>query len=172
MRPTLKQVLLYLGLLTLGLHFVLVIIHANPIATTKGKLSYYADYYTYPYFEQTWALFAPPPCSNYSLFAVYNQNGQQRKDIFAELLTKHQSNRLSGYEPLEVALVNSIHYFEQRTELQQKINGPIVNDVNFKLVEHFALNYLRNTVNDSINTVRLMLVVKNEKKNLQRVYYD
>lgn len=153
-------------------HFSLVFIHCNRSGSERSKLDYFSHYYIYPYFQQTWGLFAPAPDSNYQLIARYNKGGKQTKDIFAEIVWQHQSNRLRGNEQLLLAFATSIHYFE-KTALEHKENGGIIeNNRNFKIIEHMARRYLTHTVGDTLSELQLTLVVKDIETGLQRVYYN
>lgn len=127
--------------------------------------------YVYPYFYQNWNLFAPIPNSNYQLYARVDteNNGES---IFEEVLTLHQSNRLKGYEPLLIGFSNCIHYFEKNTPLQNAINGPIQNDLNFDILKHAVKNYLQHKHKKKIGEVKLMLVVKEVADGKQRIYFN
>lgn len=130
-----------------------------------------AGAYTYPYFQQNWNLFTPAPVSNYSLFAG-GVDENLRTDIFNELLLKHQTNRLAGYEPLLVAFTNTIHYFEKNSVLTAPLNGPVNGDLYFTMLEHSAKNYLQNTRKKKISAVKLMLVVEDVVSKERRVYFN
>lgn len=153
-------------------HFSLVAIYANPLKTDKKKWDYYAQWYTYPYFDQNWNLFVPPPNTNYKLFVEYEDNGTHRADIFEEILIQHQSNRFKGYELFVIAFTNSIHYFEKSTQQLKALNGPINNDINFKLVENSALKYLQHTRHIKLSKIKLRLLVQTLDSKLDRVYFN
>jgi hypothetical protein len=159
------------GLSLLTLHFTLVVIYAKPYGSSKNKWDYYAQWYVYPYFQQNWNLFVPPPDCNYRLFAEFEDKGIQKVDVFGELVIKHQSNRLKGYGPVLIAFINSIHYFEKNTPAQEKINGPVSDDANFKLLERSVVNYLEYTRHISTNKIKLVLLVENVAGKT-RVYFN
>jgi hypothetical protein len=126
----------------------------------------------YPYFNQGWNLFVPPPDCNYRLFAEYENKGTRKKDIFQEVLLQHQNNRFKGYGPLLLAFSNSIYYFEKTTELQKQLNGPVLRDSYFEIIENTALNYLRATEHKKIEKAKLLLVIENINSGTSRVYYN
>lgn len=159
-------------MLILLLHFVLVIIYADPFASGKSRLRQYAQWYANPFFHQNWNVFVPPPDTNYHLYAEYENNGIVRRDLFTEIMNKHRSNRLAGSGPILLAFANSIHYFEKNTKLAQSINGPVKNDPYFKMIEHSALNYLKHSGNISGNKLRLILVVENVRLKNTKVYFN
>ena len=142
-------------------HFLGVAIYCLNGQKPNSKLSYYASFYAYPYFHQNWNLFVPPPTKNYRLIA-YNTN--IKKDVFNELLAKHKANRLAGYEPLLIALSNSIYYFENSTKLKK---GKVVNDKNFEIISHFIRNYLCRETH-----LKIILVVVDVNTKQERVYYN
>lgn len=142
-------------------HFLGVAIYCLKGQKPNSKLSYYASFYVYPYFHQNWNLFVPPPTKNYRLIA-YNTN--IKKDVFIELLTNHKANRLAGYEPLLIALSNSIYYFEIGTNLK---NGKVIDDKNFEIISHFISNYLYRE-----NHLKIILVVVDVNTKKERLYYN
>jgi hypothetical protein len=160
------------GLLALAIHFTLVTVHATPFVPGKNKLYYVARSYASTFFHQSWLLFVPPPTTNYTLFATYESNGIQKKEIFNDLVAQHQSNRLTGHEALVVAFSNIIYYFEKSTILQAPVNGPVTNDVNFKMLGHAATRYLQHKYNTSIEHVKLILVAEDTETKKQRIYFN
>lgn len=130
---------------------------------SKSKISYYAKFYTYPFFHQNWNLFVPPPSSNYQLIAC---NGTSKTNIFNDILIKHQTNRLAGYETFVLALSNSIHYFEKNTKVK---SGLIKNDANFKIVSHFVNNYLHLKTQ---NMSKIIIIITNISTKENRFYYN
>ena len=92
--------------------------------------------------------------------------------MFGEILLKHQCNRLGGQGPLLLALANSIHYFEKNTELRQRLNGPVKNDLYFQIVENGALNYIRSTRDISPREIKMRLVVEDVKSGAEKVYFN
>lgn len=129
---------------------------------SQGKYSFY---YTYPFFQQSWSLFVPPPSANYKLLAVYGDRNEHAKDIFSEILINHQSNRFNGSEPLLIALSNSIYYFEQE-------QNPDAGGINFRIIEQFAVNYLNKTNHLHLKTARLFVLVSNAETGNTKVYHN
>lgn len=172
MTPFVKRLVLGAGLGLLALHVVLLLVYADPYPKNEGTLAAVANRYCYPYFHQNWNLFAPAPDCNYRLFVRYEDHGWQQKDIFGEMLARHQANRLAGYEPLVVAFSNSIHYFEKNTALQQPLNGPVKNDAYFSMLERAAQSYLRHTRGIEQQDLGLALTVENVQTKSRRVYFN
>jgi hypothetical protein len=150
------------------LHFSLVIAFANPWSSSIPPI---AMRYAYPFFQQSWEMFVPAPSSNYKLFVEYECNGIQKYDLFEEVNTAHHQNRLKGYEPLMLLFSNSIHYFEYSTPLQEKLNGPMRNDLHFTMIEHSALNYVRKKHDCQIPRIKMVLYISGPATG-QRVYFN
>ncbi len=160
------------GLLALALHMLLLAIYANPLSRTGNRISLLAYNYVYPFFHQNWNLFAPVPESNYQMLALYNDGQPEVLDVFGEIVQAHQANRLSGHEALVVAFSNSLHYFEKNSPLQQSLNGPVMNDFNFTILERAVKGYLRQTLRIRQDSVRLFVIVDNVHTRQRRVYFN
>jgi hypothetical protein len=167
-----KIMALGVGLSALALHFILLAIYANPLGQARNRISFLAYNYSYPFFHQNWNLFAPAPDCNYSLLAMYDDQGPKVLDVFSEIVQKHQANRLGGHEPLVLAFSNSIHYFEKNSPGQQALNGPVKNDLNFTILERAVKGYLKETRQLGQIPVRLFLVVDNIHTQQRRVYFN
>src|SRR5947208_757192 len=87
--------------------------HFTLICSYLAKPNFCSVFYSYPFFNQNWSLFVPPPNCNYNLYVYRKEDKSQCKDLFSEILIKHQKNRLKGNQALLTALSNSIHYFEK-----------------------------------------------------------
>jgi hypothetical protein len=146
----------------------MVLLFANPCTSYIPQI---ARSYAYPYFQQKWNMFVPPPSSNYNLFVEFECGGLQKYDLFQKVLITHQKNRFNGSEPILLALSNTIHYFEHHTKQRQKLNGPVKNEKFFVMLEHSVLNLLRSTHKCNIEQVKIILLVK-EHSGRQRVYFN
>ncbi|MES2679971.1 MAG: DUF5819 family protein [Bacteroidota bacterium] len=156
--------------MVLSIHFILVFFYALPVYA-QNRLSFFSQVYVYPFFHQNWSLFAPVPDSNYQLIAVY-ENGLQKKDVFTEIVNKHQDNRFAGNGALVLAFSNSIHYFEKNVLLKNKLNGPITDDPYFSIIEHEVQNYLHHSEKISDQKIKIILLVENAKTGAKRVYFN
>jgi hypothetical protein len=158
-----KRIIILLGITVIAVHFSLLFLY--PFKPNK-----FSSFYTYPYFYQDWRLFVPPPDSNYKLYAMYENKGNQVTDVFTEIMYKHQSNRISGTEPLLIAFSNSIHYFEKETT-----PGKITDSregTKFSLIEKFAKNYIEQTRSIKLNELKVILVVTSTGSPQTKVYYN
>lgn len=160
------------GLLALIIHFSLIVIHATPFVSPDHKLHYVAKGYAGSFFHQSWNLFVPPPDNNYNLFVTFENNGKHTEDVFNELVTAHQQNRLAGHGLLVVGLSNVVYMFEKSTALQAPVNGPIKKDIYFTMVEQAAKNYIQNKYKISIKTIKLILLAKSCDTKKQRIYFN
>jgi hypothetical protein len=172
MKKRWRMIVLCLGLLVLALHVLLLCMYVNPLPGSKGRFYFQAYNYVYPFFHQNWNLFAPAPDCNYSLLAMYEDQGPKVLDVFGEIVQKHQANRLAGHEPLVLAFSNSIHYFEKNSPGQQALNGPVKDDLNFTILERTVKGYLKETRRLEQVPIRLFLVVDNIHTGQRRVYFN
>jgi hypothetical protein len=161
---------LVLGFLLL--HFSLVWLYVNPFQAEKDR-SFWGQFYCTPFFSQGWTMFVPVPHNNYMLFVDYTTKGQkQQREIFQSLVARHRANRLAGYEPTLVAFTNSIHYFEHSTPLNASLNGPVRDDLYFKILKHSAINYVKRECRCEPQNARVILLIKPANGDAMRVYFD
>jgi hypothetical protein len=146
-------------------HFALVssyLIKPNP----------YSLLYSYPFFHQNWNLFVPPPDCNYYLYVYNKDQSPQVIDVFNEILTQHQKNRLKGYEPLLIALSNSIYYFEKEAEAQNFTIGKATKNENYSIMEKIAKSYLKSTKKADTKNSKFILFVKSLTCKKTRIYFN
>ena len=160
-----------MGFFLLAIHFISIFIYSRPFVAPKTKLEFYSQAYIYPYFQQNWNLFATVPNSNYNLYCEFENNGIQKIDVFNEVKILHQTNRLKGYGPLLISLANSIHYFEKNAGAGKVINGPINDDLNFKIIEQVTKNYLEYSRQLKIKKLKIVLVVRSQN-NKPKIYFN
>lgn len=153
-------------------HFLLVSIHSRQLKPLEKKSEFYARAYVYPFFHQSWNLFVPAPNTNYKLFVHYENNGQQKTDLFNEILVQHQSNRFRAGETFVTTFANSIHYFEKSISTTEVLNGPISNNLNFSILEHAAKNYLEYSRKIKIEKLKLILCVQNVLTQKQTIFFN
>ena len=168
---------LRIGILALVLgfllfHFSMVWLYVNPFQGEKDR-SFWGQFYCTPFFSQGWAMFIPVPQNNYMLFVDYTLNGKkQSAEIFQTLVTKHRANRLAGHEPAIIAFTNSIHFFEYATPLQEALNGPVKDDLYFRILKHSTVNYLKRECKCEPDNVRVTLLIKPTNGAPMKAYFD
>lgn len=173
MSRKLQMLVLIFLVFVLCLHFFLLSIYTFPFQPSETKkINYYAQWYAYPFFNQSWNLFVPAPNTNYKCFVSYEHNGTQKLDLLEEILSKHQTNRFLGYSSFVLTFVNSMHYFEKNSPLQEKLNGPIKDDLNFTILEKSAKNYIQVTRGIEVTNFKLILFVETLKSKVQKVYFN
>jgi hypothetical protein len=128
-------------------HFSCVIFYTTLSSENTSKAAFYSRAYCYPFFHQNWQLFAPTPQVNYKLLATYNN---KTEDVLFEIVSTHQQNRFKGYEPLLIALTNSVYYFEANASAKNSL-----------MLKQCVKNYLAQKNNCTINNLKLNLVVQN-----------
>ena len=167
-----KKIFSFAILLAIIIHFSIIILSINPVFKLPPKAQIFAMFYFYPFFDQGWNLFAPVPKSNYHLFVKYQIDDRTKQmDLIQEIKNKQLENRFNGYESLSLALSNSIHSFEVGTTGLQKLNGPIVNDINYTIVEHYAKQYVLGESQGKAKNIQLILLVENVVTKQSRVYF-
>ena len=154
------------GLTALVVHFCIVFLYSNPLQSKPAIDRGLAWTYTYPYFEQSWNLFAPIPSSNYTLYVQF-KNGPNSawKDVFQELQYKHRQNRLAGNEWLLLAFTNSIHRFE--TQQGAYTGGCVKENPPFRIIETLVQHLYQLQ-----GTPKIMLVTKPVSKAKTRLFYN
>ncbi len=150
--------------------FAMLLIHFSIICSNLIKPNVYSNFYTNPFFEQNWNLFVPPPNSNYNLFVINENNVTE--DVFNEIVEQHQRNRLSGYEPLVIAISTAIHYFEKEA-LEQNFNGgEVKNNQKFMILQRVVKNYLQDKKHANLKEVKIILSEKSINNKSPRIYYN
>lgn len=167
-----KTIMGILVLMLIALHFTLIYSFINPIKKAEGRWHYYAMYYLYPFFDQGWNLFAPAPRSNYHVYVNYLCDGKTQKfDLIQQIQSKHATNRLGGYETLSLAISNAIHNFEYGTALKKNMNGPIINDINYQVVQHFVNAYVNGITHNKARNISFFLLIQHVNTDKHWVYF-
>jgi len=167
-----KSLLISAAGLFLLFHFTLLFIYAMPKHSEKTRVMYWAQYYAYPFFEQSWSLFAPVPEENYTLIVEYDNLGIQKQDLTFEILERYRNAGFKGNESICLSFYNSIHMFEKNTRLQNALNGPVENDSNWNILEQLTLRYLNEKHKLHLTEVKLSLHCNNVLRENKRVYYN
>lgn len=163
MPATKKQIVTIAGLLIVGAHFFM-------LACYQLKPGFFSTLYSYPYFQQNWNLFAPPPSASYRLF-VKDENGYSA-DVFEEILGQHQSNRFKGKEAFLTAFSNSIYYFESAARAKGVYNGNASSIAEFGMIERLVKNYLKHNGKSLSGNVKLILLIVPSGNLPARTYYN
>ncbi len=172
MRQGVKTFLFFGATLILVLHFTLLLIHTLPLKGEKKRVQYWADYYAYPYFQQSWSLFAPPPEENYKLFVEYENLGLRQQELLYEILARHRDNVFRGGEAVSLTIGNSIHYFEKNTNQKTILNGPVTNNLYWNILEQQVLRYLNTKHQLHLSQIKMALHCNNVLTGKKRVYYN
>ncbi len=172
MRMRTKSLLFCCAALILLFHFSLLCIYALPKQGKKTRLEYWSQYYSYPYFEQSWILFAPAPEENYNLFVEYEYLGRQKQDLIFEILDDFKNNAFQGNESIYLSFFNSIHMFEKNSPLHNSLNGPILGDKYWDILEQLCIRYLNNKYKTHLTELKMALHCNNLLNGTKRVYYS
>jgi len=143
-----KRVFFYGACIFLLTHFLLLT--SDKLCPNRISIAY-----TYPFFQQNWDLFVPPPSANYQLYALL-ENGSV-SEVLGQIKMKHRANLLAGNEAFLVALTNSIHFFEKEANYNQIPPEKADKAINFKIIVKSVQAYFLNTSSTRVN--RIILVV-------------
>jgi len=122
----------------------------------KQKMDFYAMSYCDPYFYQDWRMFAPGTRYNYSIYAVYEVNGQKHYSFpIQEVLSDR--NIFSGREFLNTSLTDA-SIFVHNTAVN--VSGELYKfnkDKYYQIFEHINIQYLQKKHDSKIKNLKLML---------------
>jgi hypothetical protein len=169
MKQTKKTVIFLVTALFFAVHFAFLFSYLlRPVSLSVA--------YTYPFFHQSWNLFAPPPQNNYHLYVSVPDttavSGLRTFNVSGEINSRHQQNRLRGYEQLSNALGNSIHYFEKECLENKMYEGEISENTSFSIIKKFVTNYMKSVNNINAENARLILYICPVNGAKPRVYYN
>lgn len=144
-----------------------------PNKNPASKLSIYSYAYVYPYFHQSWNLFVPTPKQNFSILVKYKTGSKTQNwiDIFYQLNSKHQNNRLAGNESLMLAFSNALRYFSSSVE---ETNGIIENknsNINFVVLEKIISKYLSLKEKTELQNLEIIINIKSVNSSINHSHY-
>ncbi|MBK7816781.1 MAG: hypothetical protein IPJ60_03970 [Sphingobacteriaceae bacterium] len=124
-------------------HFLFVIWGAYPFnREPKRKMDFYAMTYCDPYFHQDWRMFAPGTRYNYSIYAVYEVNGQKQHSFPIQEVLEERTV-FSGREFLMISLTDASIFVHNRA---MNIKGDLykfTNDKYYQIFEYVNIQYLQ-----------------------------
>lgn len=145
----------------LAIHFTAVLFYAIPL-NQKSKLYHYAFAYVYPYFHQNWTIFVPPPTENFNIYVNYKTKNAHRdwRDIFFEINTSHQKNRLAGNEFKLLAFANALRYYAISAKPHSKLIKTNNTNVNYLVLEKTIKQYLTLKEKQNIYELKIILGIR------------
>jgi hypothetical protein len=133
-------------------------VYAYP-ANEGSKFKFYVFPYVYPYFHQSWTLFAPVPKENFNVYVKHD--GGEWEDLFYKLYSSNQNNRFGGNEALMLAFSNSLRYYASSvSELSSKEDDDDTN-VNFVVLKKMIVNYYRSGKNPEVKNLEVIIRIRN-----------
>jgi hypothetical protein len=155
----------------LSLHFVAVMSYSF-FGEERTKVYYYSYTYLYPYFHQDWNLFVPSPKQNFKVLVKYKIHGVERdwQDIFFEINSKHQNNRLRGKEAILLALSNSLRYYSGSVKEESAIESKDEN-VNYKVLEKMVSKCISNFEGTEPRELEILVGIYSTKSKLSHFHY-
>ncbi len=123
----------------------------------------------YPYFHQSWSLFAPVPKEN---FNVYVKAGTGKwEDVFQEIIRSHQTNRFAGNENTMLAFSNSLRYYISSVTDESAIMVNDESNINFEVLKRIIGQYYQLTRNSQPQSMDIIVVTKNTKSGKNYAHY-
>lgn len=123
-------------------HFVFIIIYASPIKPTNSKLSGYSIKYVYPYFHQSWSLFAPAPTNkNYILIKIPNKS--EWKILFPINLASLSKASFIGSDAISLLFSNALIYELNVLPQKSTIYNSSPTNKEFEILNHEICNFLK-----------------------------
>ncbi len=141
-----KKIITVCFLSVFVIHFTFVFFATSPLKI-NGKPTTISKFYCYPFFYQTWSLFAPAPTINYQLFVRYKTNVgfTNWQNIFENALQRHKKNKLVGNENIMLLFSNSLNYAisNMQTKSVIKLNATTTSQtiLLFEVNQYLKLNH-------------------------------
>lgn len=150
-----------------------VTLYVWPNKNPSSKLSVYSYAYVYPHFHQNWNLFVPTPKQNFSLCVKYksDKGEQEWNDIFYELNSVHQSNRLAGNESVLLAFSNALRYFAGSVPDKSEIITDKNSNLNFLILEKMVRTYIEKKEKSKINDLKIIVNIRSISGNDPHSHY-
>lgn len=157
-----KRIFFYISCFLFLTHFLLLSlnkVYPNRLSTA----------YTYPFFQQNWDLFAPPPDNNYKLYAVMEDD--RVNDVLGQIKNEHLTNLLAGNEALLLTFSNSIHFFEKEAVYKHISPDKAAETINFKIIIRSVEAYYMLQSNKQVKRIILLVSpLKTDQK--PRIYHN
>ncbi len=125
----------------------------------------------YPFFHQRWALFVPTPKQNFNIYVKYDKTNNQWKDVFYQLNSAHQKNRLSGNESLLLGFSNALRYYASSVEEKNEFINLNNDNINFLILKKIVINYLNQVEKTDIKQLQILLGITEAGSNKQHFHY-
>ncbi len=171
MTLSLKRLVSLICLCIILLHFSLLFIYSSPLNKQTTKLNFYSTVYSYPFFHQSWSLFAPTPTKKTDLYVRYFTNNKWSSwaNILQNEINKHQHNVMAGNETTVLLFSNSLNYVTN--SLNDSLYQKPPSNLNFKVLTYSIANYLKNKFHKTTNTKFEILIISKTTKSDQKFYF-
>ena len=118
------------------------------------------------FFYQDWRMFAPGARHNYTIYAVYEVNGQKKYSFPIHEVLEHRTI-FSGREFLLISFTDASIFVHHKAI---NIKGDLFkfdHDKLYQIFEHINIQYLRKKHSAKIENLKLMLVATDIQTNKQ-----
>ncbi len=154
-------------------HFVLIFIYSSPIKFRSEKIKFVSNYYTYPFFHQSWNLFVPAPKAEFHLYVRYygKDKWYSWQDVFQTQLNKRRNNPIKGAELKVLLFSTDMNYLSGSLSETSRVYEVEPMDVNFQILKHAVKQYIVNyKCMKKATTFEIIFVrIENKQKIIQ--YY-
>lgn len=153
------------------LHFLFVVMYSSPLNKHTTKLNFYSKAYSYPFFHQSWSLFAPTPTKKTALHVRFFSinTWSSWSNVLQNEINQHQKNVMKGNETTVLLFSNSLNYLVNSCKKKLYEKPPI--DINYTILHHSVSNYLKNKLQLNSNTAFEILIISNAQKENKVIYF-
>ena len=135
----------------------------------QNKFKILSFVYVYPYFHQSWEMFVPIPKQNYYVYIKYDDT--EWKDLFYDLNSMHQRNRLKGHENLMLSLGNSARYYASSVKSENAIGEDDDSNIYFNVLKKIIVQYITLNSKNKPQNLQLIIRIKDTENNSDYSHY-
>lgn len=115
----------------------------------------------------------PTPKQNFAIYVKYKVNEKQKDwmNIFYDLNSAHQTNRLSGHESLMLAFTNSLRYYASSVEEKDELISSEQNNINYVVLNKVITNYLNHYEHQKIEQLQMVVGISSADGKKTNFHY-
>lgn len=157
---------------SLSLHFSVIFLDSSTFIAKSESMKFATRYYVHPFFQQSWALFAPIPKKHMALYVRYQLNNQWSdwENVLQKKINQHQINVLLGNETKVQLFSNSLTYFFNSQSKKAYLYTKEYTDVNFQIIKHEVRSEITN-YGKTKGLTNFEIIATCNEGNLSKSYY-
>lgn len=105
----------------------LILVHFLVLAIDQFGFSQKLKIYVYPYFEQNWSLFAPPPSESYQIIVQMKDGGAVNLNV--QTIKQNSDGMAWASEMVANSITNAVHFVLSEDEEQISTSKSILKDM-------------------------------------------